>query len=106
MIIVFASVLYLPAGLIMLVAVALFIPEIIISFKIADTYGGRKAVIYNNTVSNVVNYITGIQTLRAYGMTGVKNEALTRDLKEFSDINYTYEAKGIPLSFFFNILQL
>ncbi len=65
MIIVFASVLYLPAGLIMLVAVALFIPEIIISFKIADTYGGRKAVIYNNTVSNVVNYITGIQTLRA-----------------------------------------
>lgn len=105
MIIVFASMLYLPAGLIMLVAVALFIPEMIISFKIADNYGGRKAVIYNNTVSNVVNYITGIQTLRAYGMTGVKNEALTRDLKEFSDINYTYEAKGIPLSFFFNILQ-
>ena len=72
-----------------------------ISFQIADNYGGRKAVIYNNTVSSVVNYITGIQTLRAYGMTGVKNEALTRDLKEFSDINYNYEARGIPVSFFF-----
>lgn len=105
MIIVFASILYMPAGLIMLVAVALFIPEIMISFQIADNYGGRKAVIYNNTVSSVVNYITGIQTLRAYGMTGVKNEALTRDLKEFSDINYNYEARGIPVSFFFNILQ-
>ena len=105
MITAFASILYMPAGLIMLVAVALFIPEIMISFQIADNYGGRKAVIYNNTVSSVVNYITGIQTLRAYGMTGVKNEALTRDLKEFSDINYNYEARGIPLSFFFNILQ-
>lgn len=105
MIIVFTSILYMPAGLIMLVAAALFIPELMISFQIADTYGGRKAVIYNNTVSSVVNYITGIQTLRAYGMTGVKNEALTRDLKEFSDINYNYEARGIPVSFFFNILQ-
>lgn len=105
MIIAFASILYMPAGLIMLVAVALFIPELMISFQIADNYGGRKAVIYNNTVSSVVNYITGIQTLRAYGMTGVKNEALTRDLKEFSDINYNYEARGIPVSFFFNILQ-
>ena len=105
MIIAFASILYMPAGLIMLVAAALFIPELMISFQIADNYGGRKAVIYNNTVSSVVNYITGIQTLRAYGMTGVKNEALTRDLKEFSDINYKYEARGIPVSFFFNILQ-
>lgn len=105
MITAFASILYMPAGLIMLVAVALFIPELMISFQIADNYGGRKAVIYNNTVSSVVNYITGIQTLRAYGMTGVKNEALTRDLKEFSDINYNYEARGIPVSFFFNILQ-
>ena len=81
MITAFASILYMPAGLIMLVAVALFIPELMISFQIADNYGGRKAVIYNNTVSSVVNYITGIQTLRAYGMT------------------------GIPVSFFFNILQ-
>ena len=94
MITAFASILYMPAGLIMLVAVALFIPELMISFQIADNYGGRKAVIYNNTVSSVVNYITG-----------VKNEALTRDLKEFSDINYNYEARGIPVSFFFNILQ-
>ena len=38
MIIVFASILYMPAGLIMLVAVALFIPEIMISFQIADNY--------------------------------------------------------------------
>lgn len=105
LIISFGGVLYLPAGLIMLAAVVLFIPEILISFKIADTYGGKRAVIYNNTVSSVVNYITGIQTLRAYGMTGIKNKNLTKNLKEFSDINYAYEARGIPVSFFFNILQ-
>lgn len=105
MIIGFGSMLYLPAGLIMLAAVALFIPELLISFRIADEYGGRRAVIYNDTVSSVVEYITGLQTLRAYGMTGKKNEALTGDLKRFSDINYAYEAKGIPVSFFFNILQ-
>lgn len=105
MIIVFGSQIYLPAGLIMLAAVVLFVPELLISFKIADIYGGKKAVIYNNTVSSVVEYITGIQTLRAYGMTGIKNEVLTRNMKEFSDINYAYEARGIPISFFFNILQ-
>ncbi len=105
MIILFGGMLYWPAGVIMLAAVVLFVPEMLISFRIADVYGGKKAVIYNNTVSSVVNYITGLQTLRAYGMTGTENKALTKDMKEFSDINYTYEARGIPVSFFFNILQ-
>lgn len=105
MILGFCVSIYLPAALVMLVAVLLFVPQMFISFRIANVYGGQRAKVYNETVSNVVEYISGIQTLRAYGMTGEKHKSLTQSLKEFSNVNYIYEAKGIPVAFLFNSLQ-
>ena len=105
MIICFSLKLYAPAGVVLLIAAAVFVPEMLLSFKIVNKYGSERNRIYNNSVSSVVEYITGIQTLRAYGMTGVKNEKLTECLKDFSDISYRYEARGIPVSFSFNIIQ-
>ena len=40
--------------------------------------------------------MTGIQTFRAYGIGGTKNEAVTKAMKDFSDISYIYEANTIP----------
>lgn len=65
--------LYAPAGVVLLIAAAVFIPEMLLSFRIVNKYGSERNRIYNNSVSSVVEYITGIQTLRAYSMTGVKN---------------------------------
>ena len=105
MIIGFSFHLYAPAGMILLIALILFLPEMFLSFRVVKKYGTKRNQIYNQSVSEVVEYISGIQTLRAYGMTGTKNDALVTCLKDFSDISYRYEAKGIPVSFSFNMLQ-
>lgn len=105
MLIVYSLYLYPCAGILLCMISFTFVPELLLSFCIVNRYGSKRNDIYNEAVSNVVEYITGIQTLRAYGMTGKKNEALTKSLSEFGDISYLYEAKGIPLAFGFNILQ-
>ena len=43
-----------------------------------------------------MEYATGIQTFRAYGIGGTKNETVTSTLKHFSDVSYNYEKHGIP----------
>lgn len=105
MLIVFVSSLYLPAGLILLASSALLIPELWLSFRIVNKFGRAKNEIGAETVSNIVEYITGIQTFRAYGTAGTKNETTTDAMKAFSDVCYRYEAHGIPLNFSFSILR-
>ncbi len=105
MLVVFVGILYLPAGLILLVSSALLAPELWLSFRVVDKYGRDKNRIGAETVSSIVEYITGIQTFRAYGTAGTKNKAATDSMKAFSDVCYRYEAHGIPLNFSFSILR-
>lgn len=105
MIIIFISSIYLPAGLILLISEFLLIPELWMSFHVVNKYGKGKNKIGAETVSSIVEYITGIQTFRAYGLGGTKNKTITKVMKEFSDVCYLYEAHGIPISFAFNILH-
>lgn len=95
---------YLPAGLILLVVSLLFIPNMWLSFRIVKKYGTARNRICAEAVSSIVEYITGIQTLRVYNMSGVKNKTTTSVLKDYSDVSYKYEARGIPVAFTFNIL--
>lgn len=97
MLIGFVSTIYLPVGLVLLCADLMLIPALALSFRAVKKYGNEKNAICAQNVSSIVEYITGIQTLRAYGMAGTKNETATANMKAFSDISYVYEKKVIPI---------
>lgn len=101
---VFVCYMYLPAGVILLAVSLLFIPNMWLSFRIVKKYGTARNTICAEAVSSIVEYITGIQTLRAYNMCGAKNQTTTSVLKNYSDVSYKYEEMGIPVAFTFNIL--
>lgn len=101
---VFVCYMYLPAGVILLAVSLLFIPNMWMSFHIVKKYGTARNTICAEAVSSIVEYITGIQTLRAYNMCGAKNQTTTSVLKNYSDVSYKYEEMGIPVAFTFNIL--
>ena len=104
MLILFVCVLYLPAGLILIAISLLFIPNMWLSFRIVKKYGNARNSVCAEAVSSIVEYVNGIQTLRAYGMSGTRNKTTTDILREYSQVSYKYEATGIPVSFFFNML--
>lgn len=104
MLLLFVCYMYLPAGLILLAVSLLFVPNMWLSFRIVKKYGTARNTICAEAVSSIVEYISGIQTLRAYDMCGVKNLTTTDVLKKYSDVSYKYEALGIPVAFTFNIL--
>lgn len=103
--ILFVCILYLPAGLILLCVSLLFIPNMWLSFRIVKKYGNAKNRICAESVSSIVEYVSGIQTLRTYNMGGVKNRATTDAMRDFSNVCYQYEAKGIPVGFTFAIID-
>ena len=45
-----------------------------------------------------------MQTLRAYGIGGVKNEAIVDSMREYSDVSFWYEAALIPLGAVMSII--
>lgn len=105
MLVLFVCRTYLPAGIILLAANLLLIPNMWLSFRIVKKYGTARNAICAEAVSSIVEYVSGIQTFRAYGVGGIKNKTITQIMKAFSDVSYQYEAKGIPVGFGFNILN-
>ena len=97
MLIVFVMTLYVPAGLILLAADLLLIPALLLSFYMVRKYGSKKNTICAENVSSIVEYVSGIQTFRAYGIGGTKNKTVTKAMKDFCDISFIYEAKVLPI---------
>lgn len=93
---VFAATIWLPAGVLFLAADLLLVPALWCSFRAVRKYGNEKNAICAENVSSIVEYVSGIQTLRAYGIGGVKNRAVTEAMKAFSEVSYVYEARTIP----------
>lgn len=104
MLIIFVSTIWLPAGIILLCTDLLLIPAFWFSFRAVKKYGNEKNQICAENVSSIVEYVTGIQTFRAYGIGGTKNETVTKAMKDFSDISYIYEEKVIPIGSVLGIL--
>ena len=96
MLIVFVMTVYVPAGLILLAADLLLIPGLWLSFRMVRKYGREKNDICAENVSSIVEYVSGIQTFRAYGVGGLKNKTVIDAMREFCRISYVYEAKGAP----------
>lgn len=105
MLIVFVSAIWLPAGLILLACDLLLVPALWLSFRAVKRYGAEKNAICAESVSSIVEYVTGIQTFRAYGTGGMKNKTAVAALRAFSEISYHYEAKIIPVGVIFSILN-
>ncbi len=82
----------------------LLIPAVWLSFKAVKKYGGIKKKSMVDHVSHVVEYISGIQTFRSYGMAGKQNKQVNQALKHISEISYIFEAKVIPIGSVFSIL--
>lgn len=99
--IIFVGSIWLPGGFIMAGIELVLVPSLWLSFHIIRKYGTEKNTVSAETVSNIVEYVSGIQTFRAYGAGGMKNKVLTSSLKSFSDVSYNYEKHGIPI----NVLQ-
>ncbi|WMJ88014.1 ABC transporter ATP-binding protein [Anaerocolumna sp. MB42-C2] len=104
MLVIFVAILYAPSVWILLIAELLFLPAIAISFYAVKKYGMKKNAICAENVSSMVEYITGIQTFRAYGIGGTKNKTVTGSMKQFSDISFIYELKIIPVGVIYSIL--
>lgn len=105
MLIVFVMTIYLPAGMILLIADLLLIPALRLSFRQVARYGREKNDICAENVSSIVEYVSGIQTFRAYGVGGLKNRTVINAMGEFCRISFAYEAKVLPIGAGFGILS-
>ena len=102
MLVVFVMTIYVPAGIILLTADLLLIPSLWLSFRMVRKYGNEKNAICAENVSSIVEYVSGIQTFRAYG---VKNKSVVDAMREFSRISFVYEAKVLPVGAGFSVLS-
>lgn len=104
LIVLFVSSIYVPAGLIMLMVDLLIFPTLWFSFRVVKMYGNKKMAIMADNVSHIVEYVTGIQTFRAYGTGGTKNKVVTKSMYAHSNISYLYERKMIPVGVTYAII--
>ena len=105
MLVAFVMTIYVPAGIILLAADLLLIPSLWFSFRMVRKYGNEKNAICAENVSSIVEYVSGIQTFRAYGVGGMKNKSVVDAMREFSRISFVYEAKVLPVGAGFSVLS-
>lgn len=105
MLVAFVMTIYVSAGIILLAADLLLIPSLWFSFRMVRKYGNEKNAICAENVSSIVEYVSGIQTFRAYGVGGMKNKSVVDAMREFSRISFVYEAKVLPVGAGFSVLS-
>lgn len=98
MLILFVGYIWLPGGMILACIELLLIPFLWLAFRVVKKYGTEKNTVCAENVSSIVEYVTGIQTFRAYGVGGTKNQTVTTAMEEFCDVSYAYEKHGIPIN--------
>lgn len=94
----FVGYIWLPGGVIMAGIELVLIPSLWLSFRVIRKYGTEKNTVSAETVGSIVEYTTGIQTFRSYGVGGTKNKTVTSTLENFSNVSYNYEKHGIPIN--------
>lgn len=105
MLIAFVMSLNVAAGAVLLLADLLMIPGLWCSFHMVRRYGSEKNAICAENVSSIVEYVSGIQTFRAYGIGGTKNATLIAAMRNFSHVSFLYEAKVLPIGAVYGILS-
>ena len=105
MLILFVATMWLPAAAILLVVLLLTFPTMAIVSSLVKKYGQQKNHVQAEAVNSMVEYVSGIQTLRAYGVAGNKNEKVIDRMRQYSNISYLYEIKLVPVGFIRNVLS-
>ena len=105
MTILFAGVIWTPGGFLLLSIPVLLIPSIPLSTAIIKKWGGRKREANAENVSSTVEYISGLQTYRVYGMSGTKNKSTIDAMRKYSEVCYHYESVGIPFGVLYMMLS-
>lgn len=81
------------------------VPFMYLSIKLVNKYAQMKKEILNDNVSDLVEYISGVQIFRSYGLGGVKNKKINNSLKAISDISYKFESKVVPVGCIYNTVE-
>lgn len=105
MLVLFVATMWLPAAIILLIVLLLTVPTMAIVSSLVKKYGQKKNRVQADAVNSMVEYVSGIQTLRAYGVAGEKNEKVIDKMKQYSHISYFYEVKLVPVGFIRNVLS-
>lgn len=105
MLILFVATIWLPAAVILLAVMLLIFPTMAIISVLVKKYGQQKNRTQAQAVDSMVEYISGIQTFRAYGVAGEKNEKVIDRMRQYSHISYLYEIKLAPFGFIRNVLS-
>lgn len=98
MLILFVGYVWLPGGMILACIESLLIPSLWLAFRVVRKYGTERNHVCAENVSSIVEYVTGIQTFRAYGIGGTKNKTVISAMREYCNVSYAYEKHGIPLN--------
>lgn len=105
MLIGFVATLWLPAAAVLLVVLLLTFPAMKAAAFFVEKYGEQKNRAQAEAVNGMVEYVGGIQTFRAYGIAGEKNEKVVDRMREYSRVSYLYEIKLVPVGFVRNVLS-
>lgn len=96
MMIAWVGTIWLPGALLLTCVELVLVPFTWLTFRVVRKYGTRKNEVCAEAVSTILEYATGIQTLRAYGAGGVKNKTVVSAMRDYSDASYRYERHAIP----------
>lgn len=100
----FACWLYLPSGIVVACSFLLLAPAVAFSWRQVRVFGPRKDEVRSRNSGTIMEHVEGMQTLRAYGVAGVRNEAIVESMREFSQVSYVYERAIIPVGAAWSIL--
>ena len=93
------------AGLPLLIMPVLLIPAVFISVHFINKWGIPKNEAKAENVNSTVEYLSGIQTFRSYGMGGLKNKTAIEAMRKYSHICYEYEKSGIGFGVAYMVLS-
>ena len=96
--------LYVPAGIVVLASFLLLAPAVALSWRQVRVFGPHKDEVRASSSSAIMEHVDGMQTLRAYGVAGVHNEAIVESMREFSHVSYVYERAILPIGAGLSIL--
>lgn len=92
----FVCMLFAPAGVVVAAMFLLDVPGLAYAWHQVRRYGPQKSALQASNTSMLVEHIEGMQTLRSYGIGGVRNERIVKSMRAFSDVSYRYEAAVTP----------
>ncbi len=79
-------------------------PVMLLAQKVITYLGGKQVAARNESISRMLEYVQGIQEIKAFNMTGSKFKRLDNSLKTLRDQSIRLEAVGAPLVLSYQVM--